>query len=261
MKTSKLRMFGKLYMKDIQDIKMESFIFLIAVAAWNIFLYLKYLSNWPYQVSIGLSTIAFGIAAFVPFIESFKLLRDEWKNNTVYLVMSLPVSGSLILLSKLTVILTQYVVFSLFSVACFVLLTYATPAWGFTWEVIRNTIADQTLPFKFASAFYITTVVGMLYTTALAFLSSVVGKSVRKFSFLTTVGTFLLGGYVFSKVTNSIAMGLEKIGISGLFYSRPTDLQGIVVEGFPAAPVIASLTIGTIIFVLAVRIYESVVEL
>lgn len=254
-------MFARLYLKDIQDIKMESAIFMISVAAWNIFLYMKYLSGWPYQLSVGQSLTAFGIAAFIPFIESFKLLWDEWKHNTVYLIMSLPVSGTMVLLSKLAVIITQYVALSLFSAVCFLLLAHATPAWEVMWSFIRSAITDQSLPLKFAALFYASTVAGMIYTAALAFLSSVVGKLAKKLSGLASLGTFLIAGYVCSRASDLISRGLEKIGVTGLYYDHPDVLRDISISGFPAAPALSLLIVGAIVFILAVRVYESAVEL
>jgi ABC-type transport system involved in multi-copper enzyme maturation permease subunit len=51
-----------------------------------------------------------GLVGFLPLLSSFKLLSREWSHNTVYLVMSLPVSGAMILGSKMMVLLTQYIV-------------------------------------------------------------------------------------------------------------------------------------------------------
>jgi len=261
MNTNKGRMFARLYLKDLQDIKMESAIFMVSIAIWNLFLYLKYLSNWPYELSLGFSAIAFGIAAFIPFVESFKLLWDEWKHNTVYLIMSLPVSGTMVLLSKLAVIVTQYMALSLFSTACFLLLAYATPAWEAGWSFIRSVITDQSLPIKFAMLFYASSVLGIMYTAALAFLSSVVGKLARKHSGLASFGTFLIAGYVCSKASDLISRGLEKLGVTGLYYNHPYVLRDATISGFPTAPMLSLLIVGAAVFILAVRVYESAVEL
>lgn len=254
MKTSKLRMFVKLYKKDIHDIKFESLIFIAAVALWNIFLYYKSISGWPYEMSLGLSTIAFGVAAFVPFIESFKLLQNEWKNNTLYLIMSLPVSGNIVLLSKLAVILTQYIIFGLFSGICFILLSLTTPMWGIMGEIISETIPNTHILVEISLVTLIGIIVVMIYTTVLVFFSSVVGKLVKKFSGLTTLLTFLAGGYIFSRIT-----GLLTNSIADIYYVAP-DLHSVATSN--VLPIlIPNLAVSILIFVVTSKIYEKRIEL
>jgi len=208
MKTSKWRMFRKLYLKDLQSVKMEMLIFIAAVAVWNIFLYYKSISGWEYEMSLGLSTIAFGIAAFTPFIQSFKLLQNEWKHNTVYMIMTLPISGNMFLLSKLAVIISQYIIFGLVSVIGFLLLSFTTPICVLTCIGI---------------------IVGMIFATVLAFFSSVIGKLVKRFSGLTTLITFLVSGYIFARIIELLASGLDNIGIPGIQISTPDYLPGMAV--------------------------------
>ena len=49
-----------------------------------------------------------GLAGFLPVITSFRILGREWGQNNIYLMMSLQVSGTMKLGSKLLVLLSEY---------------------------------------------------------------------------------------------------------------------------------------------------------
>ncbi|WP_054695186.1 hypothetical protein [Syntrophomonas palmitatica] len=111
MQVSAGRKFFALYRKEMRDILPE----IIVVAAIAIVLTaVVYINNpqMPQLVMLPL-LMAMGLTVFLPFVSSFKLLWREWNNNTIYLVMSLPVKGGAVLGSKLLALLSQYLAGSL----------------------------------------------------------------------------------------------------------------------------------------------------
>lgn len=99
MKVSNSSMFLTLYKKDIMSVKFESFI-LVGVIILG-YLYGLYKINTDRHVIaiIPVSILVFTVVTFVIFLATFNSVRREWNNNTIYLMISLPVGGKSIFFS------------------------------------------------------------------------------------------------------------------------------------------------------------------
>jgi hypothetical protein len=106
MQKNKWRMLGQLYLKDMHDLKAEIIVVLAITLLLDSFIYFS--SGYPRQLIILPVLMTIVLAAFIPLVSSFKMLHREWNDNTVYLVMSLPVSGYMIIGSKLLAIISQF---------------------------------------------------------------------------------------------------------------------------------------------------------
>ncbi|HBQ26772.1 MAG TPA: hypothetical protein DD791_10305, partial [Syntrophomonas sp.] len=87
MQTSSLKKFFKLYSKEMRELRPEILVVLIATLVLNLFFYFK-AQELPAMVIVP-SMMMLGLAGFLPFISSFKLLGREWNSNTIYLLLSL----------------------------------------------------------------------------------------------------------------------------------------------------------------------------
>ncbi|MEN6463081.1 MAG: hypothetical protein ABFC94_17150 [Syntrophomonas sp.] len=240
MQKSKLRMLSQLYLKDMHDLKAEIIVVLAITILLDTWIY--FASGYPRQIIILPVLMTIGLAAFIPLISSFKMLSREWNDNTVYLVMSLPVSGTMIMLSKLLAILSQFVIGTLVAGV-----TGGLMVW-YSFPEIQPFVTENL--YRFVDV-YIIVIVGLLYLITSSFLSQVIGRLNRRHSGLITAGIFIAILYVVGKITDLV--GLWSPG------AQP-GLQGIMPDiiwsytGF-------YLLIALVLMVLTVYIYDHKVEL
>ncbi len=189
METSKFKMFKSLYLKDLREVRTE----ILVVAAVAIILI-----SWAYLKTEGSArgiivapmAFALGLAGFLPVITSFRLLGKEWSNNTIYMMMSLPVSGSMMLGSKLAVLLTEYLAGTLIVLFAggIALLTSFPDIW-------KEFMSDPYY-LKLAIAVYGASLAGIFFIFCNSFLSQVTGKLFKKasglISFLVFLGVFII---------------------------------------------------------------------
>jgi hypothetical protein len=155
---------------------------------------------------IGPAFLTMGLAALMPFVASFKLLKREWSSNTIYLLMSLPVSGTMVLGSKLTALLTQYVIGTLAAGATgYFLLTRVAPE-------VKALILNQP---ELITRIYILFVFSFLLLAllvAVSFLSQLVGRLIPRLAALTTAVMFLALLYLLGHVGNSFSQIILSYG-------------------------------------------------
>lgn len=202
MQKSRLKMLGQLYLKDMHDLKAEIIIVLAITLLLDTWIY--YISGYRRQVvilptalSVGLVVLiplmTMGLAAFIPLVSSFKMLGREWNSNTVYLIMSLPVSGTMIMISKLLAVLSQFLIGTLVA--------------GVTGGLMLWNIFPEVQPFITQNVhhfiyLYLMLVVLLLYLTTSSFLSQVIGHLSRRYSGLITTAIFIVIIYVVGKITD-----------------------------------------------------------
>lgn len=256
MPTSRLGMFSKLYSKEMRELAPEMITVIgLAVLAY-IYLFFK-THEYPLAV-IGPIFMIGGLAAFLPVISSFKLLSREWKNNTVYLMMSLPVKGGMIMGAKLLALLSQYVLATLIAGVGGFLLTYAlNPELG---QILNTTIPGVGLNlwqlWPQGLALYLTSIVVITYIASISFFSQMVGKLVSRFSGLVTAGVFIATAYLSGKVGDLFWGNIDPQWTNEI---NTFDLS--VINQFLLTNFLFSLAIAAVIFTLAVIIYNRKIEL
>lgn len=184
MHKSKIKMLGSLYSKDLHEILPEIIIVLAGILLINGWFYLG--SPEPAPVVMGPLFLLLGLAAFLPIVSSFKLLSREWSNNTVYLIMSLPVSGAMVMGAKMLVLITQYIAGTLL---------VGVSGYFFWINGVSQYVMGQPMGgllknpemVKYLAAFYLASLVFIIFMCSSSFFSQVVGKLSRKFSGLITV--------------------------------------------------------------------------
>lgn len=249
MSTSKLKMFSQLYTKDMRELVPEIVIVVAAAVILNGLFYFnmnRYTSFHP-AVFIIPTLMVLAVAAFLPFISSFKLVSREWSNNTVYLIMSLPVSGVMIMGAKLAALITQYIAGTLIAVLMGLFLAReAIPD-------IMKLISNYPDILNLAILFYLLSIAALLFLISMGFLSQITGKLSSRFSSLITFIVFLLTFYCMSKIINFSIVKLKMI--------TPADSLAILNNSSLTGELLILLLAATLVFTLAVVIYDRKIEL
>ncbi len=246
METSKSKMFKSLYLKDLREVRTE----IIVVAAVAIILI-----SWAYLRTDGLArgiiiapmAFALGLAGFLPIITSFRLLGREWSNSTIYMMMSLPVSGSMILGSKLAVLLTEYLAGTLIVLLSggIALLTSFPDIWQ---EFIGNPYYIQL-----AAAVYLVSITGIFFIFCNSFLSQVAGRLFKKasgfISALVFLGVFITAGKIMPETDVLLTQSQLLVSCS------MQDIGVILTKGA------IDLAFAALLFIAAVIIWERRIEL
>lgn len=262
MGTSKGNMLYTLYKKDLKASRFELMLIAGVILAVNLYIFYKTTTGWPLQAGFAVNMGGAIAIAMAIFIKAFMTVRNEWKENTVYLMMSLPVSGKLIFLSKLLSLLTQWIALEvLVGVSAFLFFRgMMTP---YDWGKLA------ALPFAYRiemlkMAFLI--LLGANQALILAFFSSVIGKLFNKFSGLITFGTLILSNIAISKVSGWIISLVSRYQIDDLG-SRHIDFShgSLSSTFFPASVYIATALViigfSVALFFGTAAIYDRKVEL
>lgn len=258
---------GRLYRKELRVLRLESMVVLGLILLWNLYLYYKAsTATWPPGTHLVFSLMMLVITGFLPLIEAFKIWGDEWKNNTVYLLLSLPVNGQQVVLAKLLAVLTQFILLSTAALLATAGLFKATLLTGdlamikTAWGLIR----------QYRLILAIIAVSGLLNLanfTLLAFFCTLLGQSVRKFSGLVAIASFLVGMYLVGKLASWLTLALNTLPWPSIdthlpisFYSYGLTIASPHDLSIFTGP-LALLIVGVLLFTATVLFYNHRVEL
>lgn len=262
MQTSKLKMLGQLYSKDLHEITPEIVVTIGLTVA--VFVAMWFATEGQSNLR-GLAILpilfAMGLAGFLPIITSFKLLGREWSNNTVYLIMSLPVSGTMIMGSKLLVLLTQYVLGTVLAGLSGALLLFSIPE-------VKQLIANYPQVFSYTIAVYILCICGVFYLCCSSFLAQIIGKLSKKYSGLATAGAFIFILYVVNKIMHYVGTWFDfnknlLVNIQPNMVNIQSHILGMDASVFKSICTASGIYVlfSVLIMVLAIIIYERKIEL
>ena len=174
-------------------------------------------------------------------LSSFRL-GQEWNNHTIYLMMSLPVGGGMILGSRLAALLTQYVFGTLIVGICGLLL-----AGELAPELYDN--LDLILPYlDIVVLFYLCTVAWIGYLISVSFFSQIIGKLVSRFSGLVTIVTFFA----------TLWLSVKMMGL--MLGQRTIEAPDVTAQIFWLLLGVITL-VAAVIFALSTWVYNRRVEL
>jgi len=256
MHSSKLKMFGQLYLKDLHEIIPEILVVVIGVVLVTASFFLR--SSQPSPVVIVPLILLMGLAGLMPLVASFKLLSREWGNNTVYLIMSLPVSGAMVMGAKMLVLISQYITGTLL-IAISGYLLYINGLYQYFTPQQPGYLLLQNNPelMQYLLAFYLSGLVLLIFLCCTSFLSQIVGKLSRKFSGLITAGAFITILMLAGKILDALGIGntaanpvaIRMMGDTGSFIYH-LNLSSL-----------SYLLLAIVIFILAAIIYDRKLEL
>lgn len=261
MQTSSLKKFFKLYSKEMRELRPEILVVLIATLVLNLLFYFK-AQELPAMIIVP-SMMMLGLAGFLPFISSFKLLGREWNSNTIYLLLSLPVKGGSILGSKLLALLSQYIIGTVVVTAGGVILTFLLfPEPGLA-ETLRQAQAsgiDTRLQTIISSGglFYLMSLVGMAYVIAISFFSQLLGKLVTRFSGLVTAIVFIATFWLMNKLMTPI---WQHVGNYSQLHMNQYNFSIAAFNQLVGMNTLIMLAGTIIVFIAAVLVYNHKIEL
>lgn len=189
MKVSRLKMFIKLYEKEMRELKLEILLTVLAILAASI---LTYVGGSQARWTIAPLVLTAGLAALLPVVTASKIFVKEFNQNTIYLMMSLPVGGGMILGSKLAATVTQYLIGTIFFMLSVTVLTFSL----FPVEVDMIVKAIDSVPWGLFISIYFLSIAFGIYLVVITFFSQIISKLVAKFqglvAFFILVGTLWL---------------------------------------------------------------------
>lgn len=254
-----------LYKKDLMSIRNESLMFLALLAGLNAFALFKvFSSDNPLNASgyAVLSTMfTFGIFLFI-LIRSFSIVTSEWKNNTLYMLMPLPLGGKSIFFSKLMAIVTQAFILGAVSfvfnlIIVFNVFSIERVAEAFQWfNLDSKGIFLEVLPdlIKFGLVGFVTFVTSIIFV----FFSSIVGRLFKKFSglisFVTFIGMSILNQKLLNVFVSPVSATTNYDTYGQLYFSFETGSMLMTT-------MVYSVVVSIILFLGMAYIYDKKVEL
>ncbi len=256
MSKSKLKMFTTLYLKDLHEVTVEIFIVLIGVVLVTIGFSLN--SDVPSPAFVFPLLLLLGLVGFLPLLSSFKLLSREWSHNTVYLIMSLPVSGAMILGSKMMVLLTQYIGGTLLiGLSGYLLYTTELFQYFAPYQLDLSQLSNHPEIISTLLAFYLAGLAFLIFLCCTSFFSQIAGKLSSKFSGLVTAATFIITLILSGKLLEVLGTGSHKVNLVMMRMSGNTESLANSLN-FSS---LSYLLLAIILFIAAAVIYDRKLEL
>ncbi|MDD3268878.1 MAG: hypothetical protein PHX14_06105 [Syntrophomonadaceae bacterium] len=257
MQTNAWKKFAALYGKEMRELLPE-----ISVVLGLVILItgIHYIKPGDYSQLIVLPYIMLaGLVVFLPFISSGRLSR-EWSSNTIYLMMSLPVKGGMLLGTKLLALLSQYLINSIVLVLAGMLLAFPELRTldSAALNQLNELLAQGMGPMLLA---YLLSIAGLSYMISLSFFSQLAGKLVPRFSKLFTViifiGTFGLVGHLIDLAVTPV---LPQLGFDLAGPIRAAEHMELV-NKFLAVNSLILIAAALLLLVLSSIVYNRRVEL
>lgn len=254
-------MFKKLYIKEMQDIKQELLVIIALALACNIGLLL-----WPNSIVGFLFLLSIMSSGIVPIISSVKSLSNDWNNNTIYLLKSLPVKGSMVLLAKIMALLSEFfigtvAVFILMVLSSLIRVIIETPiSFSEMWNQFITGIgaANSQMFFKVMFLVYIAVLAGFVYLVSMIILSQMIARIKGKYMRLISYISFISLAYIGGKVGGYIMSNLP--WTQYLQFAPPEQIPANLISVFLSAIIIIIL-LSALMIIGAGTIYDKKVEL
>jgi hypothetical protein len=199
MQANGYRKFCALYGKEMRELSLEIIIVTGLAAVVNLYLFFR-LNHTPYiRLLIVPNLMLLGLAGFLPFLASFKLINREWKSNTVYMLLSLPVRGASVLGAKAAALLTQYIAGTMavgISAALLSLALAGPEIKAVLQQLYINPGVNLNQLLGSGVLFYLLSMAGLLYLVSISFGSQIAGHLVRSYSGLVTLLVFVALLYI-----------------------------------------------------------------
>lgn len=185
--------FLRLLKKDLEGSKYPMLFNAAGAVLWLLFLRYRLESGWPFDVVAALAVLPL---AFLPFWfvwQTYQSLRTEWKEDTIYTILTLPVPGWLINLSKMVALLIEYTIVTAAWVVGGMLNFWSAlqPQLGELLQVVPLTwfIKNGLLIYLFSLAIFATFI-------ALVQLGYIVGKIIGRLQGLILLWVLLLASWI-----------------------------------------------------------------
>lgn len=251
-----MRRFLKLLQKDLQATLLPlGFISGISLIIM-LFTRIKIATGaWPEETSMIATIIPVVFLPIWVLWQSFQTLRSEWREDTVYTLLILPVPGWQVMLAKLTAILVEYTALLIVIVAgvlaCFPMLTH---------EVLQS-IPSVAWLVRNGFLLYLFSLVMLFSMITFVQLAFLVGKMIGKVQGLVALWTLVLGGWLTNKIgalLEPLFRWIPKLPLHKLL--RLDEIRQGVVADLDLAPEIGFWLATIAVFILTSYLFEHYVE-
>lgn len=222
-----------------------------AIVVAQIFLFFYAQGKTEQQAMISCSLInglLISAAALIPFVHSFTIWTEEWKNNTNYLLFSIPVSKTKIFLSKFLSIFMEYIILLGIALIGFLIDSVFILHVNFNFN-ITSSLGSLT-------QFIICLLAISISFIFSCFFSILVGKLSPKFSgfisFIVFIAMNLLCNSIIAKIMNLFS---SKYVSMNNFHFASNDTIGVIIF------IIAEGIFAALYFLGSIYILEKKVEL
>lgn len=249
--------FFRLLRKDLEASRMPvGFLSGITIGIM-IFVRMKIASGaWPAETTVAAVAIPL---AFIPlwiFWQSFQTLRSEWREDTVYTLLVLPVPGWQVMLSKLISIWMEY------TVLLAVTITGTLLFFGRMLENFWNALPSMSWVISNGLIIYLFSLTILAFFIVFVQLSFVVSKMVGRFQGIVAIWVWVLSSWLVQKlgfILEPLFRWLPPLPLHKLM--RLDELgRGITLDG-NLAPLIGAWLGVIVLFWLTSYLFEHYVEI
>jgi hypothetical protein len=252
--------FLKLYMKDILLSKNEIlFVAIALLASFVVPMFITTLTSLKetinhFRVLLAVSSgVSYSLIFLWYIYSSLSTVSKEWKHRTGYLIMTLPVKTSKIILSKLTSRLSLVNVLIFVNTVFLVLassiygiinISYLKGLFGNLWEIVLDLIA----------CFIYLNIFGFL-AFSIANLSNIISKFFIKYRKMLTALISIIVMWLFFRISTVFGVLFKAIGfpdIKGMTFDSGFSTN---ISGFAGM-----LIFGVLAFILSVYIFDKHIE-
>lgn len=249
--------FLNLYKKELKENMPLAVVYVILALAWILFLSTRH-GRWDDELIFGLSYIPLGLLPIYAMIQGFLSYRSEWKDDTIFAVLSLPVPGWYFTASKFLATMTYFTVLSLVMLGSI---------WLLSMDLVTSILAE--VPAHMGYGWMIQGFIGMYLagwlSSGLNYLvcqfSYLVSRLFNKFIAVITGLAYLLSYWVLLRVAGWISWAFNWLpDYSMETWSQIYGFTYKYVLSFETAPWIALLVIGVGLAWFGSWLLENVLE-
>jgi hypothetical protein len=244
----------ELYKKELRSISFFLLVSVLIILGWQFFLLYK-IDNWPLGLSFGLSYLPFGFFPLIMLWQGYQSYRQEWKDDTIYFLLSLPRPGWVVSLAKLMAGLTYQFV----TVALNLIMVYIISRQTF-WSLRPSYVTEEWILSIALKLFIVYIVIGLsLYI--LSQFSYLISRFYDRFKGLISIVVFVLSSYVIYRGSAIIAPVFKwlpdfpvRIIQEGMKSFEPTTIY------VGSGPIVASFILLILLFALGGKLLDSHLE-
>lgn len=251
-----MKRFVRLLRKDLEAMRWPVGIFAGIMAGIMVFVRLKVSRGWPLETVPALTVLLpLAVLPFWLLWQSLQSLRTEWREDTVYILLSLPVPGWWITLSKLLRTWIEYTFILVLLVAGNLLLFS---------DVFRMFLGDMSGQWLFRNALllYLFSLAVIAVFVTIIQLVFVVSKMVGRLQGLVALWTGILALWVMGGVSRLLAplfSWVPTVSLDRLF--RLDEIGRIIPMDLFFAPRVEAWLLVVALFFLTAYLLEHFVEI
>lgn len=249
-----MKSFISLYKKEIRAMFFFVVVSILIVLAWELFLFYKS-SVWPSELILGLSFLPTSFFPLIMLWQGYQSYRHEWKDDTIYMLLTLPSPGWKISLAKLAAGFSYYLTVVLFTALMIFLINDKSFISQLPSYISRSYV------YKTSSMIVIAYIIFGMAPYILSQFSCLVSRFYSRFKGLVSIVVFILTNYLIYRIASVISPifnWLPNIPVKGFNVSMgEVTFQTIYIN---SAPIVSILLMILFIFFLGSFLLEKYLE-